>query len=202
MESVQLHPPDSVHEDFAPERVPYDRLMGQWCVVASTLPLWKNKRDVTITYTPIAGEPETTFDDLVRFSFSSSKLGSKQWEVKGVDRLETDLQGNGARWKWRGKGLLKISTSHWQLLGYSLAPSPPADAASSSPPAPEWAVTYFSSTLFTPAGLDIYTRTPTSLTNSQVAEVIQQLEGLGGEVESLCKDGGMFRVPHSEVQKE
>ncbi|GAA5891506.1 hypothetical protein JCM6882_004495 [Rhodosporidiobolus microsporus] len=204
MDAATLHPPDSSHADFAPDNVPYERLMGQWFIIASTLPLWKNKRDVSITYTPIPDEPATTFDDLVQFHYDSAALGSLPWEVKGVDKLETDVEGNGVRWKWRGKGFLKISTSHWQLLGYSLLSAPPSgDTESTLPPPvatdPEWVVTYFSSTLFTPAGLDIYVRKPDALTEEQVEGLVRKLEGLGGEVEALVKDGGMFRVPHSSV---
>lgn len=57
-------------------------------------------------------------------------------------------------------------------------------------------MTYFSKTLFTPAGLDIYARGAEGLSDEQVATLVTALEGLGGEVEKLCRDGGMFRVPH------
>lgn len=88
----------------------------------------------------------------------------------------------------RGKGLLTPITSHWQLLGCSLAPAQP-----------EWAVTYFSSTMFTPAGLDVYVRHGSAgLSDEQVKVIVQGLEGLGGEVEELCKGVGMFRVVHDE----
>lgn len=87
----------------------------------------------------------------------------------------------------RGKGLLMIATSRWQLLGYNLSPLSQG---------PEWVVTYFASTLFTPAGLDIYSRTPGGLSHEFVEQLVEGLKGLGGEVEGLCKDGGMFRIPH------
>ncbi|GAA5973127.1 hypothetical protein JCM11641_006281 [Rhodosporidiobolus odoratus] len=204
MNDIVLHPPDSNHADISSQSVPYDRLMGRWCVIASTLPLWRNKRDVTITYSAIPGEPATTFDDSVEFSYSLPMLGWRKSEVKGVDRLEEDVEGNGARWKWRGKGLLKISTSQWQLLGHSLGPpsaSDPSSSGSADPSSslgnPDWVVTYFSSTLFTPAGLDIYARTPDALSQEHVEKLVDRLKGLGGEIEELVKDGGMFRVPFS-----
>lgn len=100
MDALNLHQPNSTPPTLSPDQVPYELLLGTWHVVASTLPLWRNKRDVTITYTRIEGEEETTFDDLVKFSKRNAKVGSSQWEVKGVDRLERDLEGNGARWKW------------------------------------------------------------------------------------------------------
>ena len=85
----------------------------------------------------------------------------------------------------RGKGLLAIASSHWQLLGAALAPAA----------TPEWAVTYFSKTIFTPAGLDVYARGPKGLSDEQVAMIVRAIEGLGGEVAELVRDRGMFRVP-------
>ncbi|GAA5957807.1 hypothetical protein JCM21900_004558 [Sporobolomyces salmonicolor] len=201
MHSITLHQPDSSHPDLGPSAVPYDRLMGQWHVVASTLPLWKGKANVTISYDPIAGEPATTFEDTVRFTYAGKK---RQWQVRGIDRLEEDIEGNGARWKWRGKGFLRISTSHWQLLGYSLSspsssqPSslPSSRPSTSSTSSPEWAITYFSSTLFTPAGLDIYSRGPKALSDEFIDGLVEKLEALGCEVGGLVKDGGVFTIPH------
>lgn len=80
-----------------------------------------------------------------------------------------------------------IASSHWQLLGASLAPA-----------TPEWAVTYFSKTLFTPAGLDVYARGAKGLNDEQVAVIVKAIEGLGGEVAGLVKNGGMFRIPQHE----
>ncbi|GAA5896579.1 hypothetical protein JCM8208_004238 [Rhodotorula glutinis] len=208
---VPLQQPDTPSGLLGPYTVPYDRLLGRWCVVASTLPLWKNKRDVSITYSLIDGAPPTTLDDLVEFRREGAAPGSKKWSVRGVDTLETDVEGNGARWKWRGKGWLRISSSHWQLLGYSLSPlldAHPAVAASTIPlgpspnPSPDWVVTYFSSTLFTPAGLDVYARDSRGVDERKVGELVRQLEVLGGEVGRLVQGGKMFRIPHEEEGAE
>lgn len=100
--------------------------------------------------------------------------------------------------------MLAIATSHWQLLGYSLpsASSPASstvDSSTQSSAEPSWAVTYFSSTLFTPAGLDIYARDPSTLTDEYVEGLVKKLEALGGEIEGLVKDGGMFRIPFTAL---
>lgn len=50
-----------------------------------------------ISYTPIKGEPETTFDDLVCYNKVTDKVGKAPTELKGIDRLE---EGAGVRWKW------------------------------------------------------------------------------------------------------
>ncbi|TNY21113.1 hypothetical protein DMC30DRAFT_351193 [Rhodotorula diobovata] len=202
---VPVQPPDVSNGALGPYAVPYDRLVGTWHVVASTLPLWNNKRDVTITYSPIEGASQTTFDDLVEFRRQGAAPDSKKWSVKGIDMLETDVEGNGARWKWRGKGWLRISTSHWQLLGFSLSPLLSATAVPLGPsptPSPDWVVTYFSSTLFTPAGLDIYARDPRGVDEDKVRALTAEIERLGGEVARLVKGGKMFRIPHGDEGEE
>lgn len=42
-------------------------------------------------------------------------------EVKGVDTLIVGEEGEGWRWSWRGKGLLKIASSEYLLLSHSLS---------------------------------------------------------------------------------
>jgi hypothetical protein len=75
-----------------------------------------------------------------------------------------------------------IATSNWQVLGYD--------------PDQGWAVTYFSKTLFTPAGLDIYVRDPTSVSKEVVEEIRKAVKKVGGEVGNLAED--FFEVPVTE----
>lgn len=83
-----------------------------------------------------------------------------------------------------------IATSRWQLLGFHVSPAHDEDE-------PEWVVTYFASTLFTPAGLDIYSRSKDGLSDEFVETLIGEIGSLGGEVKRLVTEGsGMFRVPH------
>ncbi|KAJ7361587.1 hypothetical protein DFH08DRAFT_844622 [Mycena albidolilacea] len=49
-----------------------------------------------------------------------------------------------------------VATSRWQLLGFRTA----SESNSSDS---EWVVTYFASTLFTPAGLDIHSHSKDGL---------------------------------------
>ena len=90
-----------------------------------------------------------------------------------------------------------IASSHWQLLGYRLLPPSSVAASASAPPGdPEWCCTYFSSTLFTPAGLDIYSRTK-QMDPAFVKRIVDEIKGLGGETAELCTKGeGMFEIPH------
>ncbi|KAL8276380.1 hypothetical protein RQP46_011225 [Phenoliferia psychrophenolica] len=185
--SFELYSPGE-WKDTKGTGVPYADLLGSWHVIASTLPLWKGKKNVVISYAAIPNEPATTLDDVVSYNKVGDAAGKSPSTVKGIDRLE---EGTAGAWKWRGKGLLTPITSRWQLLGFNVR-----SASSEAQEEPEWVVTYFASTLFTPAGLDIYARTARGVPDEMVEKLTKSIEGLGGEVAKLCKDGGMFRVPH------
>ncbi|MCJ1390069.1 hypothetical protein MMC18_002927 [Xylographa bjoerkii] len=127
-------------------------LAGTWHVTHSTLPMWKTARNVTITYTPLPtlvhGQPQ--LDDRVAYQ----PLGSdKRKTIAGVDTYSKD--GNGA-WDWRGKGWLKIASSRWEVLGWGVLEGGSAEGNAEGSAA--WAVTYFAKSIFSPAGIDVYTR--------------------------------------------
>lgn len=131
-------------------------MSGTWHVTHSTLPMWSKSRNVRITYAalPMSNADSTVpkLNDLVEYqSLTSDKLKT----VEGVDTPASD----GA-WDWRGKGWLMIASSHWEVLGYGEY----QDEA--------WMVTYFAKTLFTPAGLDIYSRRKEGLSNELLASVM------------------------------
>ncbi|KIR74296.1 hypothetical protein I310_01898 [Cryptococcus deuterogattii CA1014] len=188
-----LHHPGSTHPSLSDGPDGFDRawFMGKWDVVWSTLPMWRDKKE---------------FEDLVEYRARSSTDGSKTYTskcqnkepsgraddiaVKGTDTLSP--ASNGATFDWKGKGLLFFVHSHWEVLGYG------KDVEQGL----EWAVTYFSKTLFTPAGIDIYVRTipfsskPQNFTAREV--LLQRLinEAQDNDVNSirnLAKQG--FRVP-------
>lgn len=62
-----------------------------------------------------------------------------------------------ASFVWTGKGLLRFSTSHWQFLayGYDEHGDQSETAEQRKARGPDWAVTYFTKTLFTPPGIDM-----------------------------------------------
>lgn len=76
-----------------------------------------------------------------------------------------------------------VATSRWQLLGFKTASSESNSSDS------EWVVTYFASTLFTPAGLDIYSRNKDGLSDEFIEGLVEELGALE-EVGYLVKDGG------------
>lgn len=169
---VVIHSPDTSDAPFQAQNIPYERLMESWAVVgkvqpciyspdpkrvyprmdvASTLPLWKNRKNVTITYQPKeGGGAASDFLDIIEFNNVKSDPKKPPTKIVGADKnenptaLETDdsqsSEGNAATFKWRGKGPLAISSSKWQILGYFLAEDPARRDE-------DWVVTYFGKTL-------------------------------------------------------
>ncbi|KAK5136674.1 hypothetical protein LTR08_002327 [Meristemomyces frigidus] len=159
MASITLRPPSS---SAAKAPLEYQSpnitwLTECWHVTHSTLPMWKNKRNVRIQYTPlepssasILKENTDRLDDLVTYQSVKSE---KVQTVKGIDTCASqgDVRGE---WDWRGKGWLKIASSHWEVMGWG----------EESNTGNKWVVTEFAKTLFTPAGIDIYSKDRRGLT--------------------------------------
>jgi hypothetical protein len=159
-------------------------VQGTWHVTGSTLPLWKGKVNVKLTYKPLplpsASDNKTPdLDDLVEYQKSGS---SKVSTVKGVSRSSStaDLE-YGWTFNWRGKGWLAIASSKWEILGWG-------EEASGN----TWVVSFFGKTLFTPAGIDILSSSPNGPSRETVDSIKQQLAQFDS-----AKDlaGTLFKVP-------
>lgn len=70
-----------------------------------------------------------------------------------------------------------IASSKWEILGYG-----EEEGTGNS-----WVVTYFAKTLFTPAGVDFYSRKG-KLTEQTIEGIKAGLAGLGGDVAKLAAD--------------
>ncbi|KAI0754113.1 hypothetical protein C8Q80DRAFT_1136993 [Daedaleopsis nitida] len=214
---IRLHPPltttrdsgDDEHQQPEQPPPPPDWLAGKWHVTHSTLPMWRSKRNVSITYTalPNAGEAPPKIDDLVEYQALESLSG--RGKVKSVHGVDTPVAGaNGWAWDWRGKGWLVVASSRWEVLGYGdedeeevqvggdadSSPSPEGAAGAPVPgPQRQWVVTYFAKTLFTPAGVDLYSRHPDGLRPETVDAVKKALAGLADEgMRKLAE--GLFEI--------
>ena len=159
--------------NFVPPDVAF--LQGKWHVTHSTLPMWKKSRNVTITYTPLPHNAEL-LDDLVEYQPLNS---SKKKKVEGIDTPDAHTK---AAYSWRGKGLLKIASSHWQVLGYG-----EEDGG--------WAVTYFKKTLFTPAGIDVYARQKSGLSESLLKQIRAELKTVEDQSVKALGDT-IFSIKH------
>ena len=126
-------------------------------------------------------------DDMVEYQ----KVGAtKVSSIHGISRpVEVaDLQ-HGLAYSWRGKGWLKIASSNWEILGWGVDEHNPQN---------DWVVTYFSKTLFTPAGIDIYCRTDDPLSEPTLKTIKDALSSL--EEASLQKLAeSLFEVPRTKA---
>lgn len=137
--------------------------------------MWKKNRNVVITYTPLESPPGA-IDDLVEYQSLSS---DKKKTVKGIDRPHANV---GAAYNWRGRGWLKIASSHWEILAFGEEEG-------------GWAVTFFEKTLFTPAGIDIYARRKEGLSEALIRQVqaeMKRVDDLG--FQKLADQ--IFRIKH------
>ncbi|KAL2809693.1 hypothetical protein BJX63DRAFT_347264 [Aspergillus granulosus] len=158
-----------------------DFLMGTWHVTHSSLPLWQGKRNVNITYKllPSSSSSGPLIDDLVQYQDTGSD------QIKSVHGVDTPSPGDQGAWDWRGRGWLMIASSHWECLGFGHTDDNN-----------QWMVTYFAKTLFTPAGIDIYSRNKEGLPQATVDEILQALQQFN--VEELTKlTDAIFQIPHN-----
>ena len=140
--------------------------------------MWESKRNVSITYKPQAQASSQKIDDVVSYQPLTS---DKTKTVVGVDTMG----GDTGAWDWRGKGWLMIASSHWEVLGYG-------DLESDH----QWAVTYFAKTLFTPAGIDVYSRKKEGLSTDVMERIKEALNAI--------EDDGMQKLGRTmfEVKKD
>eukprot|EP01012_Entosiphon_sulcatum_P037653 TRINITY_DN4842_c0_g2_i1.p1 TRINITY_DN4842_c0_g2~~TRINITY_DN4842_c0_g2_i1.p1 ORF type:complete len:188 (-),score=20.33 TRINITY_DN4842_c0_g2_i1:15-536(-) len=124
-----------------------ERFCGKWYVVASTLDFWRTRGNGSITYSllPRAPSGKQQLKDEVCYTSRSFIGKNSSSSVVGVDE---QLQEHVGEFAWRGAGFpLKLLHSEWRVVGHD-------DGFA------EWAVTWFSSTVFTKEGMDIYCRSP------------------------------------------
>lgn len=183
----------------SPQTIPAPPLAwieGSWNVTHSTLPMWKKSRNVRITYKQIPDTTPVQLDDEVSYqALTSTKLKTvngvdKPFEIPAVaaESAGTDKAVDGTTgaspepvaslgYNWRGKGLLMIASSKWEILGYGDEDLEVGEN--------QWVATYFAKTMFTPAGVDFYSRKG-QLKPDTVERLKAALVGLGGEVAALA----------------
>ena len=114
----------------------------------------------------------------------------KPFEVPNTAAPEGAAEGEHASmaYHWRGKGWLMIASSKWEVLGHG-----DEDGTDNS-----WVVTYFAKTLFTPAGVDFYSRKG-NLQPQTVESIRASLSAMGGDVAKLADD--LFEVAMDDETK-
>ena len=173
--AINLRAPNQNSQSGSTNPPSLEWLSGTWHVTHSTLPMWKSKRNVAITYKAQAQGSPQKIDDVVSYQSLDSE---KTKTIVGVDTISEST----AAWDWRGKGWLKIASSHWEVLGYG-------DLDDGH----QWAVTFFAKTMFTPAGVDVYSRKKEGLSEEILARIKEALaDSDDGNVKELA--GQIFEV--------
>jgi hypothetical protein len=93
----------------------------------------------------------------------------------------TDTPAGPGAWNWRGNGWLVIASSHWEVLGWGEEDAPAGEGEGKGEGG-QWVVTYFAKTLFTPAGIDIYSRRKEGLSGRTLEAVKVALGKVDAEV--------------------
>ncbi|KAG7007779.1 hypothetical protein G7Y79_00008g024170 [Physcia stellaris] len=173
---------------------PVSFLTGTWYVNYSTLPMWKDKRNVRITYTvlpftnPSLPDPVLRLDDLVEYQALNSD------KIKAIHGIDTASGADTGAWDWRGKGWLKIASSHWEFVDWGLDGAGGIVEGETEGHGKgieeEWAVIWFQKTLFTPEGIDIFSRRKEGLREETVKAVKEKLGG--GRHKTMSE--GLFEV--------
>jgi len=131
-----------------------DALCGRWHIVKTSLGMWRKRREPTATYGRLPGSPVRLSDEIRYLG-----RGGQPGKLLGVD---TQDPGDGRIFHWRGAGWF----SRWLSSAWCFVDHDPEWRV--------WAVTYFTATPFTAAGLDIYSRTP-DLDGATLAEIEARL---------------------------
>ena len=148
-------------------------MSGPWYVTHSTLPMWKKNKNVIITYTALEAG---AIDDLVEYNPIDS---NKKKTVTGVDQPDAKTK---AAYNWRGKGWLKIASSHWQVLGHGEEED-------------GWMVTFFDKSIFTPAGIDIYARRKGGLSLALIQSIRREMKQISDQQFQKQADE-IFEIKH------
>jgi hypothetical protein len=158
--------------------------------------MWKKNRNVQITYTRIPNTSPAQIDDLVTYQpLNSSKVRTvhgvdKPFSVPGAGSAQEAQSGEEVAslgYHWRGKGWLMIASSQWEILGYGEEENELGSERN------QWMVTHFAKTLFTPEGIDIYSRQG-PLGEGTVNGIRTVLKSFGGSLSVLAEE--LFIVAH------
>ena len=133
-------------------------LAGRWYIVETSLDFWQRRSNPSITYTQQRYKGVPRLLDQVRYTNAAG-------QPKQIVGYDYELAGEQGHFLWLAQPrYLFFLKSRWGLVAHD-------------PEYREWAVTYFSKTLFTAAGIDIYARKP-NLAPQARQQIIEQISGV------------------------
>lgn len=129
-------------------------LVGTWFIHSTNFPMWLkgDKVHPTFNYSLVAKKERVLLDEVNYL---------KNGKEKTIVGFDTQDPNDTTAFVWRGKGLLQLLKSKWKVALLD-------DSG-------QWAVIWFSKTLFTPEGVDIISRTP-SLSPAVIDQIKSKME--------------------------
>ncbi len=121
---------------YSNEMIPLEKLGGTWYINKSNFKMWlkKNNHNPTFNYSLAEKNGVKGLKDIVAF-----QKKKKEKEIVGFD---TPLNSENTKFEWRGKGLLSLFKSKWEII-YSTN---------------DFIIIHFQKTLVTAEGYDIISR--------------------------------------------
>jgi hypothetical protein len=116
--------------------IPLNKLEGTWYINKSNFKMWlkKHNHNPTFNYAIEKKEGREGLKDLVAYR--------KRRKVKEIEGFDTVLDESNTKFEWRGKGLLSLFKSKWEILYFGN----------------DFAIIHFEKTLFTAEGYDVISR--------------------------------------------
>ena len=192
----------SIHDSSIPstEKPPIQILQGKWYITHTTLPYFRDKRNLQVDYTHIPSDkPATppTIDDLLTYETLALPVR------KAIHGTDTVLQAGLGKYRWRGNGWLRIVSSHWEILGSGSSGGAQGELATQDSAGlagtrvfdmeagqtfNKWMVIYAEKTMFSPAGLSISPQAEKGLPDEVYSEIITVLRTLARQRQDSAQD--------------
>jgi len=132
-------------------------LQGTWFVKMTNFPMWLkgNKTKPQINYSLVQKNGKNYLLDKVNFE--------KKGKQKSIIGYDESINENNTQFVWRGKGILKILKSEWEIVHFNRQQ--------------EWMLIAFKKTLFTPKGYDIlsHQKSLSIAAQQEIEKVLAQL---------------------------
>ncbi|GLB09584.1 hypothetical protein AtubIFM57258_005509 [Aspergillus tubingensis] len=183
-----IHAPQKYHhhhpspEHSPPSPLPTTNILGTWYITRSSSPFWSDKRNPTITLTadttttppgtlPLSALSQATTTSpapiLTNKTSYQTLSSSSVRTTTGTDRAISDGKQHGPiQMEWRGSGWLRMVSAQWEILGWGGADDD------------EWLLVFANKSMFTPAGISLYSRRKKGVDELVWAGIEVELRGL------------------------
>lgn len=123
---------------ISPNSLLLSDLEGRWYIQLTNFPMWLkgDKINPTFHYSRMVRNGITCLYDVVTYE--------KRGVEKSIIGYDHPLSSDNISFEWRGKGLLSLLKSKWEVIYLS--------------PGKDWAVIHFEKTWFTPSGYDLISK--------------------------------------------